>query len=311
MTMTTTDQKAASVPPLLYKYVSIKGLRRILDGHLRFTQPSAFNDPFELLPEIVVPLDAEERKFNLQFDLSSGRESDASSEIDAIPEGCGSSDAMSREIVLLLNEQVGILSLTRVRDSLLMWSHYGDQYAGAVMGFDSTHNFFAHQIDVEYRSLRPRRHISSYLAGKPVSLAELCAKSNQWAYEEEVRVIRKLSDCQQVGRDDRDFPVFVQPLPQEALKIVIMGERTPVAQLREVFARIMETPIALSLLAVGHQGFSFREERIKFNVPVSKMNPMLSPRTARIFSEMPGTFGEFARAILEKHPMSRIVNRPT
>jgi len=306
-----TDQEPFSSPALVFKYVSVAGLRRILDGYIRFTQPSAFNDPFELLPEIVTPLDAEERKINLQFDIGSVRAPAPKEALDVIPEGCGSSDAMSRDIVQQLNEHIGILSLSRVRDSLLMWSHYGDQYAGAVVGFDSAHDFFAQPIDVEYRPQRPRRHVDSYLAGKPVSLAELCAKSNEWAYEREVRIVRKLSDCQQRGNDARGFPVFVQPVPMEALKIVILGERTPVMELREVFARVMDTPIAVSLLAVDHQGFSFREERIKFAVPISKMNPMLSPRTARIFCEMPGTFGEFARAILEKHPMSKVVNRPT
>jgi hypothetical protein len=92
---------------------------------------------------------------------------------------------------------------------------------------------------------------------------------------------------------------------------VILGERTPVMELREMFARVMNTPIAVSVLAVDHQGFSFREERIKFAMPLSEMNPMLSPRTAHIFCEMPGALGELARAILERHPMSKIVNRPT
>lgn len=45
----------AKLASALYKYVGIDGLRRILDGSIRFTQPSAFNDPFELLPEIIVP----------------------------------------------------------------------------------------------------------------------------------------------------------------------------------------------------------------------------------------------------------------
>src|SRR6266702_3676633 len=45
-----TASKSAS---LLYKYVNIEVLRHILDGQIRFTQPSAFNDPFELLPEII------------------------------------------------------------------------------------------------------------------------------------------------------------------------------------------------------------------------------------------------------------------
>lgn len=57
----------------LYKYVNLEGLRRILAGSLRFTQPSAFNDPFELLPEIVMPVGETERPINLQFDLLAPR----------------------------------------------------------------------------------------------------------------------------------------------------------------------------------------------------------------------------------------------
>lgn len=36
----------------LYKYVSFSNLKHLLDGTIRFTQPKAFNDPFELLPEM-------------------------------------------------------------------------------------------------------------------------------------------------------------------------------------------------------------------------------------------------------------------
>lgn len=301
-----------SPPPLLYKYVSLEGLSHILrESTIRFTQPSAFNDPFELLPEIIVPTGTPERKIQLQFDISSTRPISEAEEVVESPDGSGSSDAMSREIVQLLNKEIGILCLSRVRDSLLMWSHYCDQYTGAVIGFDSAHEFLANQIDVEYRSTRPRRHVQTYLAGRPVSLAELCAKSKQWDYEQEVRVVRRLADCKPAGTDPRGFPVFVQVIPREAIKIVIMGERTPLQDQRAIYAGLMETSIALSLLAVDHQGFAFREERIKFNVPRSKMMPMISPRTAHIFAEMSGTFGELARALIEKHPMSKVVNLPT
>lgn len=302
----------SSPPPLLYKYVTLVGLSHILrEGTIRFTQPSAFNDPFELLPEIIVPTGTPDGEIQLRFDISSTRPIPEAEEVAESPDGSGSSDAISREIVQLLNKQIGILCLSRMRDSLLMWSHYCDQYAGAVVGFDSTHEFLANQIAVEYRTTRPRRHVQTYLAGKPVFLAELCAKSKQWAYEQEVRVVRRLADCKPAGTDARGFPVFVQRVPREAIKIVIMGERTPLQDQRAIYAGIMETPIALSLLAVDHQGFAFREERIKFNVPHSKMMPMISPRTAHIFAEMPGTFGELARALIEKHPMSKVVNLPT
>ena len=68
--MTDKATGAASTP--LYKYVDIAGLKRILQGSMRFTQPSAFNDPFELLPEVVVPNDCGKRG-SLAFRSMSGR----------------------------------------------------------------------------------------------------------------------------------------------------------------------------------------------------------------------------------------------
>jgi hypothetical protein len=294
----------------LYKYVSIAGLRRILDGSIRFTQPSAFNDPFELLPEIIVPNDASERQISVSFDILAGRQAASDGALDAIPDGCGSNDAMSRDIVQQLNLLIGVLSLSRVRNSLLMWSHYADQYAGAVVELDGSHEVFAGQIDIDYRSTRPRRHVDTYLTGAPIPVAELCVKSDQWAYEQEVRIVRALADCQPTGQVFRGFPIFVQPIPAGAIKSVILGERTPVAEQREIYVRLMETDISLSLAAVDHSGFAFREETIKLAAPYSKVGPWMSPRTAHIFSDLKSPRGEMARWLVEHHAMSKLVNRP-
>jgi len=295
----------------LYKYVDVAGLRRILDGSIRFTQPSAFNDPFELLPEIIRPTHEASRPFSFKFDLLAPRTPRPSNvTVETIPEGFGSDDTVSREIVEQLNKSIGIFSMSRVRDSLLMWSHYAAQYAGAVVEFDGSHEFFAGQIDVEYRSTRPRRHIDGYLAGAPIALAELCAKSDQWSYEHEVRVARTLSDCRASGANDpRGFPVFTMPIPPEALKGIILGERTTVEEQREIFARVRRTNIELSLAAVDLAGFAFREELIKHAVPISKMSPWVSPRTAPIFSDEKSPIGDIARALLDRHPLSKVVNR--
>jgi hypothetical protein len=37
---------------------------------------------------------------------------------------------------------------------------------------------------------------------------------------------------------------------------------------------------------------------------------MMSPRTAHIFSDQQTQRGEFARWMVEHHPMSKVVNRP-
>jgi|HubBroStandDraft_3_1064219.scaffolds.fasta_scaffold81702_2 hypothetical protein len=70
----TTSAPSPGPSSALYKYVDIAGLRRILDDAIRFTQPSAFNDPFELLSEIIGPNDAPERPISVAFDLQAARQ---------------------------------------------------------------------------------------------------------------------------------------------------------------------------------------------------------------------------------------------
>jgi hypothetical protein len=308
-TATTNAEHAARTP--LYKYVTIQVLRSILEGSIRFTQPSAFNDPFELLPEVVVPNDEPERQFKCSFDLLASRDPQRDRSLQVIPDGCGSSDIMSRHIVGRLNQLIGILCLSKKRDSLRMWAHYADQYAGAVIEFDGSHEFFVGQIEVEYLSERPRRHLNSYLDGVRIPISELCAKSNEWADEDEVRIIRPLSQCKIIAEDPpRKFPVFVKQIPLEAIKCVILGERTSVADQREIYNCLRDTSIELALAAVHNAGFTFREERIKYGVPISKMGPSMSPRTAHIFSDQNNARAEFAHWMLNNHPMSKIVNVP-
>jgi len=224
------DKPTGAPSASLYKYVDIAGLKRILKGSIRFTQPSAFNDPFELLPEVVVPNDAEERQLSFSFAVRAQRRRPPPGELHEVPDGCQASDAMSRDIVQQFNTLIGILCLSRVNDSLLLWSHYADQYAGAVVEFDGSHEFFDGQIDVEYRPLRPIRDVGAYISPpEPIPVAELCAKSEQWKYEQEVRVIRSLAVCEKRGIGPRGFPVYTQHLPPECIKSVtlVSARRSP------------------------------------------------------------------------------------
>lgn len=298
----------ASTP--LYKYVDIHGLKRILAGSIRFTQPSAFNDPFELLPEIVVPGDTTERQLVVSFDVRSQRRQPPPGALNEVPDGCQASDALSRDIVQQLNALIGILCLSRVSDSLLMWSHYADQYAGAVVEFDGGHEFFAGQVDVEYCPLRPMRDVGVYVQPVgPIPIAELCVKSEQWKYEHEVRVIRRLADCEDRGAGPRGFTVYTQQLPLACIKSITLGERTPVPEQRAIYDAVKESCISLALAAIDHRGYAFRRELIKLAAPASKLGPCISPRTAHVFSHLATPLGDAARFLIEKHPMSKIVNR--
>jgi hypothetical protein len=307
-----TDTSVGAPPTTsLYKYVDIAGLRRILQGCIRFTQPSAFNDPFELLPEIVMPADEPERAISISFNIRGKRRTPPVGDVQDVPDNWGTSDATSRNIVQRLNGLIGIFCLSKRNESLLMWAHYADSYAGAVVEFDGSHEIFSDQIDVEYKPLRTKKHISAYNAAhEPIPVSELCVKSDQWEYEREVRIVRRLSECEKAGQDKREFPVYVQRIPAACIKSIILGERTPVIEQREIYARAMDTDIGLLLAAVDHAGYTFRHERIKFNVPCSKISPMISPRTAHIFSELQSPLGEVARWMVNNHPLSKIVNKP-
>jgi hypothetical protein len=310
MTSEGANTASASVAPPLYKYVNLDGLRRILAGSVRLTQPSAFNDPFELLPEIVMPADEPERPINVRFDILGERRCPPVGDADNVPDGYYSGDPTSRDIVQQLNSLIGIFCLSRNGDSLLMWSHYAAQYAGAVVEFNAAHEFFSHPIEVEYRARRPKKHLSMYLADEPIPVSELCVKSDQWAYEGEVRIVRCLADCQEVGHDPRGFPVYVQRLPLEAIKLITLGERMSIKTQREIFGRVMNTSIVLVQAAIDLAGYGFRSELIKLAAPISKVNPVLTPRTAHLFCELDSQLGEFARALLKVHPLAKVVNKP-
>jgi hypothetical protein len=308
--MTAETMDGPQAPSPLYKFVNTEGLRRILGGSIRFTQPGAFNDPFELLPEIVMPIGETERRINVQFDILGKRRSPPVGEVDAIPDGHCSSDPTSRDIVNQLNSLIGFFCLSKNSDSLLMWSHYADQYAGAVVEFDASHEFFANPIEIEYRALRPKKALGMYLTGEPLPLAELCLKSIQWEYESEVRIVRCLDDCKPVGHDDpRGFPIFTQTIPPDAIRSVILGERMPHEAMREIYELLKDTKIAIDLAAVDMAGFGFRRERIKYPVPASQMGPWMTPRTANMFADLNTVRGEFARALLQVHPLSKVVNK--
>lgn len=292
----------------LHKYVTIDTLKKILNGSIRFTQPGAFNDPFEMLPELHVSKKNTDQQISIQFDLFSPRREPP---IGELPENFHSencSDINSRKILSELNNSVGLLCLSENYNSLLMWSHYADEHQGALITFNKDHEFFDGKIEVHYRKNRPKKDVSSYLNdNEPIPLAELCVKPSEWEYESEIRIARCLSQCK-LDSDDAKYPVYVMDIPLECIKTVTLGERTPVPQQREIWELIKNTHISMFLAAVANWGYQFRDELIKYNVPISEKNPVLSPRTAHIFTHLDSEIGEMARWLVEKHKFSEIVN---
>ncbi len=229
---------------MLYKYLSDKSLYVLKDLKIRFTQPFALNDPFEALP--LIDAESEQEKMIER----------AESEIRDLWKKCDDSDRTPKNYELLkstlesqrpyfaerlcpsvigqefmkkINEVLGVLSLTKSADNLLMWSHYANEHRGYVLGLNDTHEFFYRTAldgsessprNVIYTSQRSRVNIKKHDYYERL----LCEKPIHWSYEEEVRLFHLFTDeTERSNNDSKGYPVYLFDLPKDAVKSIYLG----------------------------------------------------------------------------------------
>ena len=236
----------------LYKYVSIDRLTGILIDHkVRFTQPGAFNDPFELVPRLLVPEGTvpQGRHINYRFSLNTPRRP---IDIDrsTIKDDGWCHDSHFRDLRKQLDQDIGFLSLSRTWKSLPMWAHYAESFSGAAIEFDGDHEFFEWAFDVQYSHDRPIRDFELYRS-ESIPIAEMCDKSIEWQYEKEVRLARCLSDCR-LSKVENGVPIYLAEIPRECIKRVILGERVSNDNAKEIFDIIQDNDIIGSRAVINH-----------------------------------------------------------
>ena len=67
----------------------------------------------------------------------------------------------------------------------------------------------------------------------------------------------------------------------------------------------MGRPVQCGDNYLSNWGYEFRREHVKL---AGMKNPIFSPRTAHIITNQKGTYGDIARWLIEKHPLSEMVN---
>jgi hypothetical protein len=115
-----------------------------------------------------------------------------------------------------------IISASVVHDSILMWSHYGDNHSGIVLEFDTNDPPFS-QIGndsilmVKYSERKPDYiHFDHGHRFNEMMFAVAATKAIDWAYEKEVRILVAASAL-------RD--ALYLPLTPASIKGVILGCR--------------------------------------------------------------------------------------
>ena len=172
---------------ILYKYLDINGAEWMFGmkeerkfPNLQFTNASQLNDPFDCHPKLI-------DYSNVPASMLHGW----------IPEDWW----IEKEELDALNlrNDTWLCSLSKVKDSILMWSHYCNNHKGVCIGLDmdkvmeSVPPMFGTTyleplvVDVQYQDIIERPN--AYHSAKDRFSYQLGTKAKEWAYEQEVRLV--------------------------------------------------------------------------------------------------------------------------
>ena len=183
-----------------YKYLAcpendaerMEWVRRIIVDHqLYFSSRTLFNDPFDcVVPSFKQISGTVLKRFIEEFVDRKFVDKDET-EKDQLISKLMSAKALS-DIRSLLQDEVdkaGIVCFSKVRDDILMWSHYADKHRGICFEFDGSSNcsFFGEAQPVEYDNYTqiPLDKDSEHQMTRVI-----LTKSKHWAYENEYRLFK-------------------------------------------------------------------------------------------------------------------------
>lgn len=206
--MSRLSEKVGNVSNFIYRYKYFSDsqwLREtISERTIKFTNPHKFNDPFDCMPAFEVRYSRDISRFHpkirsmLNLDGLTGVELEekiSMSELH-IAQVIGSGEFLSG-----LLSGTSVLSLSKIPDSTLMWSHYAQNHSGVVLefkidisdeefSFDDSYSKFICQ-DVEYVDARPLMLVDGSPSNPETIIGEIfLAKSGVWSYEQESRVLK-------------------------------------------------------------------------------------------------------------------------
>jgi hypothetical protein len=302
---------------MLYKYLNPVRADVIENLQIRFSQPSALNDPFEAsaLISLALNLDLEAESdvdaTMEEFGIRIGDPNYESSRVEVIEavrahlldvtQPC----KIGAEVMERMEFSQGILSLSRTRESLLMWAHYGDSHKGFALGFDENHAFFK-APDLLGRPTTAQNVVYTtqriHVDAKRDDFREvlLCTKSLEWAYEEEVRVFRAFGKSFSDFKRNTKGQVHLFPIPHDCIREVYFGANcnaeTKARIIRAIDRHKLNVKVFTAHLLAEKYGlgfaevpkssvFSFRPRDMYRSTERQFSNPEM-PKTSPILSEI-------------------------
>jgi hypothetical protein len=216
------DGDGNEIPATIYKYCRLgKNLYDlIINGHLWFSSPQDFNDPFDCNMH---PRKEYEQDDIITF-LKRTKTHDHSRFLNPQEIANGlklwKKDSKQYEARLLsqikpLVNSKGLCCFTERKDSVIMWSHYADCHKGVCLGFDLESLPFVQVDRIKYVNEFPDLNWFKDFEGSFVKM--LRHKSIEWSYEQEIRIWGKTNGN--------------KPFKRVSLKQIIFGSRIDIKEM--------------------------------------------------------------------------------
>jgi hypothetical protein len=185
----------------LYKYGHITEHSKALFStpKLWFSAPARLNDPFECRPVITFDgtrddiVTALERTLLQKYPNTTAHSAKAEA-VSIFLEGRHRDPALwellRKQLMQVLQHKIGMCCLSRIPDSILMWSHYGCDHEGYCIEYEAADNVpvFGEAQPVVYSDCYPI--IDAFKTPHPIKVERvLLTKYTSWAYEQEWRIV--------------------------------------------------------------------------------------------------------------------------
>jgi hypothetical protein len=194
---------SSTTPAKLYKYSAFtaQNLESLKNQQIYFNSPKNFNDPYDcsVTPIIKAPSDADVETLRAQFLRDTVGNEDIHRNIASASRQnlcemvVQSATKMAAVKVKEFSETKGVCCFSEGCDDLLMWAHYGGNYKGFCLEFDTTHlpKFYKVQYSETMPQFDPVPILRSPDNGDDDGgvMSMFLSKSRSWAYEKEWRLL--------------------------------------------------------------------------------------------------------------------------
>lgn len=207
------------LPDFFYKYLPYDDgtENAIRSSTIKFSAPGSFNDPFDIsIPLILEGSDEEWRRYLNRIVGERNRQLNPAERMMQVQRMMRSEAFRKLEprSPAEIFPDVGVLCVSEIPLSILMWSHYADNHRGVCLRFRSStpDHFFLRAQKVIYQPDFPTARVFDDDLTRMRAIA--LTKSNDWEYEREWRIL------------EHELGPGIHPFPPDILDAIILGCRT-------------------------------------------------------------------------------------